>query len=72
MRLFFSGASEVYLDRQGRILIPSNLCEYAKLKKKSVIIGVQERVEIWNKSLWAKYQSQVQEKYAEVAEKLVF
>ncbi len=72
MRLFFSGASEAALDSQGRILIPANLCDYAKLKNNAVIIGVQDRIEIWNRTLWSKYQSQVQGKYAEVAEELVF
>ncbi len=72
MRLFFSGASQVSVDSQGRILISANLCEYAKLKNSAVIIGVQDRVEIWNRTLWSKYQNQVQEKYAEVAENLVF
>ncbi len=72
LRLFFSGASEVYLDSQGRILIPMNLFDYARLKRNVVIIGVQERIEIWNKNLWFKYQNHVQEKYSEVAENLVF
>ena len=71
-RLFFSGASEAKLDRQGRILLPDNLYEYAGLKKHVIIIGVQDRVEIWDRGIWKKYQNKASEKYSAVAENLVF
>ena len=47
VRFFFSGATECELDKQGRILIPQNLREYAKLERDVYIIGVSTRVEIW-------------------------
>jgi len=71
LRLFYSGASKLRLDAQGRILVPYKLCEYSKLKKDVVIIGVQDRVEIWSKAIWTKYQLKVQGKYAQAAEKLI-
>ena len=71
-RLFFSGASEVKLDRQGRILLPDNLYEYAGLRKHAIIIGVQDRVEIWDSGIWKKYQDKASGKYCEVAENLAF
>ena len=46
IRFFFAGAAECEVDKQGRILIPSNLREHAKLDKELVIIGVSTRVEI--------------------------
>ncbi len=51
-RFFLSGAGEVELDKQGRILIPSTLREYSGLEKEVVLIGVANRVEIWSKSKW--------------------
>ncbi|TKJ35384.1 division/cell wall cluster transcriptional repressor MraZ [bacterium (candidate division B38) B3_B38] len=55
MRFFYSGASECTLDKQGRILIPLHLREYAQFDKEVVIIGVSNRIEIWNKERWEKF-----------------
>ena len=51
-RFFFSGATEVEVDKQGRVLIPQNLREYAKLDKDAMVIGASVRAEIWNRSMW--------------------
>ncbi|MEW6171472.1 MAG: division/cell wall cluster transcriptional repressor MraZ [Bacillota bacterium] len=70
-RLFFSGASELEVDKQGRILIPANLRDYAGLSKDVVILGVSSRVEIWAKEEWGNYSSRTQAAYEEIAEKIV-
>lgn len=54
-RLFYAGAIDVELDKQGRILITQNLRDYASLKKEIVIIGVSSRIEIWDKDAWEEY-----------------
>lgn len=54
-RLYFSGACEVLCDKQGRILIPSYLKEYAEIKQDVVIIGVSDRIEIWSKEKWEEF-----------------
>ena len=51
-RFFFSGACEVEADKQGRILIPQHLREYAGLEKDIIVIGASNRAEIWDKSKW--------------------
>ena len=51
-RFWFSGATEVSADKQGRIVIPSNLRAYGRLEKDVVVIGVSNRVEIWDKESW--------------------
>lgn len=56
-RYFAAGATECTVDKQGRVLIPSNLKEYAGLKKDLVITGVSTRAEIWDKEKWNKYTS---------------
>ena len=48
-RFFLAGAAEVEVDKQGRILIPANLRDFAALEKDVVLIGVGGRVEIWDK-----------------------
>ncbi len=51
-RYYLSGSTEVEVDKQGRILIPSKLREYAGLDKDVVLAGVGSRVEIWSKEKW--------------------
>jgi MraZ protein len=70
-RFFFSGATECELDKQGRINIPNTLCEYAKLEKECVVLGVSNRVEIWSKEVWTSYFQQSEQSFNEIAEKLV-
>lgn len=53
-RSFFAGASEVSLDKQGRIQLPQNLREYAKLEKEITVVGVFKRIEVWNENEWQK------------------
>ena len=52
VRFFLAGAAAVELDKQGRILIPTVLREFAGLEKDVVVVGVGSRVEIWDKSRW--------------------
>lgn len=54
-RVFFSGASELEIDKQGRIVLPQNLREYANIEKELIVIGVGARVEIWSNESWASY-----------------
>lgn len=70
IRFFFSGATECEVDKQGRILIPNNLREYAALEKDIFIIGVSSRVEIWNKDNWEKYSSDDNISADNIAEKM--
>ncbi|RPF47999.1 MraZ protein [Hydrogenoanaerobacterium saccharovorans] len=53
-RFLFSGAVDVELDKQGRIVIPPNLRDYAELSKEVMIIGASVRAEIWDKEKWQK------------------
>ncbi|NLX90100.1 MAG: division/cell wall cluster transcriptional repressor MraZ [Firmicutes bacterium] len=71
MRLFFSGASEVELDKQGRILIPPILREHAELNKEVTFIGVSNRAEIWSKEKWEEYSNKSNLSYEQVAEKMI-
>lgn len=71
VRFLFSGATESELDKQGRVLIPAALREYARLVRECVVIGVSNRVEIWSRELWAEYSAQAAESFAEIAENIV-
>ena len=69
-RYFFSGAAEVEIDRQGRVLIPQNLRDYAGIEKEVMIIGVSDRVEVWSEEAWREYTSADNLDFEAAAEKL--
>ena len=56
-RFFFAGAATCELDKQGRILLPAHLREFAGLEKDVVLVGVGSRVEIWSKDKWEAMNS---------------
>ena len=70
IRFFFSGAIECEVDKQGRILITSNLREYANLEKEVSIIGVSNRVEIWSREKWQNYSGDENINPDDIAEKM--
>ena len=69
-RLMLTGAMEVNLDSLGRILIPDFLKEYASLKKKVVIAGVNDRLEIWDENKWQEYKNKTESSGQDIAERL--
>lgn len=52
VRFFLAGAADVEVDKQGRILLPGTLRDFAALLKDVVLIGVGSRIEIWSKERW--------------------
>jgi len=70
-RLYFSGASEVICDGQGRILVSQFLLDHASIKNEVMVVGVSDRVEIWSKENWKKYFDDSIESFESLAEKLV-
>ena len=67
-RMFFSMAFEATLDRQGRVLIPTKLAEYAGLRRDVTITGVDDRLEIWDIEEWNRYVTGADESFAEIVE----
>jgi len=59
-RLFLAGAMEAEIDAAGRALIPDHLKSFAGLKSKAVIVGVADRVEIWEEHAWKKYTAAIE------------
>lgn len=69
-RFMFGQAVEVSIDSNGRILIPEHLKDRSKLGAKVVVIGVQNRIEIWNENAWVDYKQVVEKQADALAEKL--
>jgi MraZ protein len=56
LRFLLGGASECDLDKQGRILIPGYLIDYAEIESDITIIGVYDRIEVWSTRLYQSYK----------------
>lgn len=69
-RLYFSGAQEVEIDAQGRVVISAYLKEFAKIKREIVIIGVSDRIEIWDKDSWSNFYQENRKNFETAAENL--
>lgn len=57
VRFFLAGAASVEVDKQGRILLPASLRDFAGLTKDAVLIGVGSRIEIWSRESWESVAS---------------
>ena len=66
----FGRAVEVDVDSIGRILIPDFLKDRINLKDRAAVIGVQDRVEVWNDKTWSEYQKVAEAQADSLAEKL--
>lgn len=69
-RLMLAGAMDVSLDKQGRVVLPEYLREYAKLSKKIVITGLYNHLEIWDDVAWEKYKKATEKDSSVIAEAL--
>ena len=69
-RLMFSQATDLIPDKQGRVLVPQGLRNYANLDGEAIIIGLYNKLEIWNPAQWVEVQSRVEAHPQGIAEKL--
>ena len=69
-RTFFSGATVCELDKSGRVVISSNLVNHASITKECVIIGANDRFEIWNSNKWQQLIEENDSKLSDIAENL--
>ena len=70
VRFFLSGATICEFDKQGRLNISQPLIKYADLKKECIIIGVNDRLEIWSKDRWEDFLSQNEDSISDIADSL--
>jgi len=62
-RMFFGSAESVELDAQGRLLVPARLRKDAGIAKEAVVVGVEDRMEIWDAEAWERYLHTYQSAY---------
>lgn len=70
LRFFLSGAVECQTDKQGRVALPTPLVNYANIKKECVVIGVNDRLEIWSEDAFNDYFNQNIDNISDLAEDL--
>lgn len=69
-RLLFSGAADVEVDRQGRILVPQNLREYAGLGEQVVLAGMDTFFEVWSSERWRTVLDTIDSQGSAIAQQL--
>ncbi len=69
-RFFLSGATVTELDKQGRANINQSLIDFAKLEKECIVIGVNDRLEIWSKDGWENFFNANSDQLSDIAENL--
>jgi MraZ protein len=67
-RLFYARAQRVEVDSQGRLRIPPELAELARIDKEAVLLGVQDHLELWAAERWKSYLAERQGNYDDIAE----
>lgn len=70
VRQLLANASELTIDKQNRILIPSNLLQECQISNEVTIIGVGNKLEIWPTRLYQQYKHDTDKIYTEIAEKI--
>lgn len=69
-RLMLAGAMDCEVDKQGRIMLPEFLRKFAGIKRKAVVAGLFNRLEIWDESTWNKYKTVTEKDSSDIAEAL--
>ena len=69
-RFFTSGATTLEFDKQGRVLLPSYLLDYANIKKEVVLVGVVNRIEIWDQEKWEEFIQKNIDSLSDISENL--
>jgi len=67
-RLYFAQTEAVDVDRNGRILVPERLAQFAELKREVVLLGVRDHLELWDAERWRQYLAQNAPRFDAVAE----
>jgi MraZ protein len=71
LRVFLSGASDEIPDKQGRVMVPATLREYAGLTRDCTVIGAGSRVELWDTTAWNTYLASTEQAFADQSEEVI-
>jgi len=71
LRVLFSGATDEIPDRQGRVMVPAALREYAGLDREVIVVGNGTTLEIWNSSAWEQYLAGQEDNFSDLSEEVI-
>ena len=71
IRMIMQYANDDSLDSQSRILIPQSLINFAQIEKEVLILGVLQKIEVWNPKIYEEYINQTGETYEQIAAKVM-
>jgi len=69
-RFYYTGAVEAQPDKQGRVMLPPALIEHGRLGREVVVVGMRDRLEIWDRAAWRAQLKEVMGSAEDVAERL--
>lgn len=69
-RLMLAGAMDVDIDKQGRVMLPEYLRQYAGIAKSVVVAGLYNRLELWDETKWAEYKKKTENESNQIAEQM--
>jgi len=69
-RHMFGEAIDVRLDSQGRLVLPERLKRFANIKNSAVLLGLYNRLEIWDEETWEKYKTKTEKQSTNIAERM--
>jgi MraZ protein len=69
-RLMLAGAMDVPMDKQGRVILPEYLRNFAGIKKATIIAGLYNRLELWDEARWQSYKNSTEKESSEIAERM--
>jgi MraZ protein len=71
LRVLFSGATDEIPDRQGRVMVPTALRDYAGLDREVVVVGNGTTLEIWNSTAWEQYLEGQEDNFSDLSEEVI-
>ena len=71
LRVLFSGATDEIPDRQGRVMVPAALREYAGLDREVIVVGNGTTLEIWNSGAWEQYLAGQEDNFSDLSEEVI-
>lgn len=69
-RFVLAGAFSVEIDKQGRVVVPPTLRDFAELRDKSIVTGMGDHIEIWSSQKWQEYRANIEKDSVQIAEEL--
>lgn len=69
-RLMLAGAMDLEMDKQGRVILPEYLRNFAGIKKATIVAGLYNRLELWDETRWQNYKNTTEKESSEIAERM--